>query len=117
MSAHDIDITADDGERVIRILGTYVSSRAQREPKLIVLTGAPATGKTLFARAWVAEDPDRRRAGSGRDARLLVDQGFDVVLDLEGGMQLSRHVVDLQGLSFEVRHFECDPNFNQRSNA
>lgn len=56
--------------------------------KLIVQQGPPATGKSIRGRAWEAEDPKKRRLveGDRKQADILINQGYDVMLNLLPGM-------------------------------
>ena len=46
-----------------------------REPELIILRGLPASGKTTWAKAWVAEDRKHRFRVNKDDLRQMVDDG------------------------------------------
>lgn len=51
--------------------------------EIFELRGAPKTGKTPRAKAWMAEDPENRRVvdgGNYDDALALANQGYDVIL-------------------------------------
>lgn len=56
--------------------------------QLIIQQSPSATGKTTRARAWEAQDPDRRRVveGDRAEADRLVAEGYDVTLNLLPGM-------------------------------
>lgn len=55
--------------------------------KLITQEGPPATGKSTRGRAWVAEAPENRRLveGDRKEAEILINQGYDVMLNLLPG--------------------------------
>lgn len=78
---------------------------------LIVLSGPAATGKTTYAREWLVGDPaTRRSAHSIASASELLCQGFDVVIDLEGGSPIPAldHPA-LDDFNILVKRFTYDP--------
>jgi len=58
-----------------------------------IVTGPSASGKTEWARRWVAEDPAYRRyVGNMAAGVVALQKGFDVVMDLE---EIARHEVEV----------------------
>ena len=52
-------------------------------PELLITRGLPASGKTSFAKAWVAEDPSRRVRVNRDDTRAMTQSGAPWSRDLE----------------------------------
>lgn len=52
-------------------------------PELLITRGLPASGKSSFAKAWVAEDPSRRVRVNRDDTRAMVQSGVPWSRDLE----------------------------------
>ncbi len=51
---------------------------------ILITTGPPTSGKTTYERAWIQEDPVKRKyAHTLEGARELLNDGYDVVIGHE----------------------------------
>jgi predicted kinase len=83
--------------------------------QLLITRGLPGSGKTTFARAWVAEDRAHRARVNRDDLRVMLDHGQFVKGVTEPRVLLARDAVILSLLSRGIDTICDDTNLPQRT--
>ena len=90
-------------------------TRTSKLTKLIITRGLPASGKTTFARSWVAEDRENRVRINRDDIRQMLDEGEFVKGVTEKRVLAARDALVRQFLGYGYEVVVDDTNLPMRT--